>query len=113
MTTYYTRFRYHFITTTKHRTAFLQPSIEKFVYNAICRRVDDLGAKVIALDGVADHFHLIVAIPPAIAPADFMREIKTASTRSVRKVFPELQLFEWQRGYGGFTLNPDDMEAVI
>ncbi len=110
----YTRLRYHLVFSTKNRQPFITPDIENLVYTALRRRAEDKGASIILMNGVADHVHIIAAIPPTINVADFMREIKTASTRSVRKMVYHLRLlFEWQDGYGAFTLDPDYLQGVV
>lgn len=110
----YTRLRYHLVFSTKNRQPFITPDIENLVYTALRRRAEDKGAAILIMNGVADHIHIVVAIPPTIALADFMREIKTASTLSIRKMVPSLRLiFEWQDGYGAFTIDPENMQGVI
>lgn len=110
----YTRLRYHLVFSTKNRQPFITPDIENLVYTALRRRAEDKGAAILIMNGVADHIHIVVAIPPTIAFADFMREIKTASTLSIRKMVPSLRLiFEWQDGYGAFTIDPENMQGVI
>lgn len=110
----YTRLRYHLVFSTKNRQPFITPDIENLVYTALRRRAEDKGAAIIIMNGVADHIHIVVAIPPTIALADFMREIKTASTLSIRKMVPSLRLiFEWQDGYGAFTIDPENMQGII
>jgi putative transposase len=114
MSSSYTCLRYHLIFSTKGRQLFLRDDVELLAYKALHRRAYDIGTKIIALNGVADHVHMVAAIPPTLRVSDFVREIKTASTKSIRKLVPHLQLlFEWQLGYGAFTIDPDAMGGVI
>jgi len=114
MSSSYTRFRYHLVFSTKSRQPYITPDVELLVYKALHRRAEDVGAKIMALNGIVDHVHLVVAIPPTLRVSDFVREIKTSSTRSIRKIVPHLHLlFEWQNGYGGFTLDADNLGGVI
>ncbi len=110
----YTRLRYHLVFHTKNNQPFITSDIENLVYKTLHRRAEDVGAKIIALNGIADHVHLVVAIPPTVRVSDFIREIKTASTRSIRKMVPHLhRLFEWQHGYGAFSLDPMHLGGII
>lgn len=110
----YTRLRYHLVFHTKNNQPFITSDIENLVYKTLCRRANNVGAKIIALNGVTDHVHMVVAIPPTVCVSDFIREIKTASTRSIRKMVPHLhRLFEWQHGYGAFSLDPMHLSGII
>jgi putative transposase len=114
MSSSYTRLRYHLVFSTKGRQPYITSDVELLVYKALHRRADDVGAKIIALNGTTDHVHLVVGIPPTLRVSDFVREIKTASTRSIRKMVPHLHLlFEWQNGYGAFTLESDHLSGII
>lgn len=62
------------------------------------------------IGGVADHVHLLIGLKATHAPADIIREIKKASTSWVREA--ESDAFQWQEGYGAFTVSRRDMARV-
>jgi putative transposase len=109
----YTRLRYHIVTATKHRDMIITPELEAVIHPALQAKALDLGAKLLRIGGVEDHIHIVAAMPASIALADFVRELKTASSRAVNKVGLLEARFEWQRGYGAFTLNPSDLSTVL
>jgi hypothetical protein len=70
-----------------------------------------LGGAVNGLDGitqgaggVADHVHLLVGLKSTHCLADFMRELKKASSVWVRDEVGKKE-FVWQEGYGAFTVS--------
>jgi putative transposase len=64
-----------------------------------------LGAIVFALNGVVDHVHTVVAIPPKIAVAKFIGQIKAvASTKFNKSGVSEVSFF-WQEEYGVFSFD--------
>jgi putative transposase len=63
-----------------------------------------LGAVVFALDGVLDHVHLVVAIPPAIAVARFIGQIKAVASTKFNKS-GRAETFFWQEEYGVFSFD--------
>lgn len=75
----------------------------------ICR---DLGAQLIAGNGMEDHAHLLVRYPPDLAHAVLLREVKARSSRWIHETFAEQQSFAWQRGYGGFTVSKSNVPEV-
>jgi REP-associated tyrosine transposase len=59
------------------------------------------------IGGIADHAHLLIQIPSTIALADAVLAIKTASSQWLG------ESFEWQRGYGAFSVSSSNIAAVI
>jgi putative transposase len=64
---------------------------------------------VVAAGGTANHVHLLVLLPQTIALAAAMREIKANSSRWLRETG---RLFQWQRGYGAFSVSESRREMV-
>lgn len=58
---------------------------------------------IYALNGVEDHIHLVVAIPPRHAVAEVVKSLKGASSHYLNHSGMTGE-FRWQRGYGVFTL---------
>ena len=109
----YTRLRYHIVTGTKNREPVITPELETIIYPALQNKAMDNGGKLLQIGGVEDHIHVVAAIPPTIAVADFVREIKTGSSRAVNKSGLLDWPFHWQIGYGAFTLNPFDLKDIL
>ncbi len=109
----FVRFRFHLIFATKHRTPWIDAEVEEFLYPVLGRAAKNTGAKAYSIGGVEDHVHMVSSVPARLAFSDFVRKIKSQSTAAVRKEFSHLEEFGWQVGYGGFTLNPLDMDAIF
>jgi putative transposase len=61
--------------------------------------------------GMPDHVHLLIGQHPTKAMSDLIREVKAHSSRWVHDVLRE-QEFEWQRGYGAFSVSYSLLEPV-
>lgn len=48
------------------------------------------GVSVIAFNGEVDHIHLLIALRPQIAPSVFVNNLKTVTSRKIRKLFNEV-----------------------
>lgn len=95
---------YHIVWATKHRQPLLTPEIEPIVHNLLRTKAIGLGATVFALNGMEEHVHLVASIPPAIAVAKFIGQVKgTASTR-FNKGGHGATIY-WQDEYGAFTFD--------
>lgn len=109
----YTRLRYHIVTATKNRSPAITAEVEAVIYPALYHKAKDCGGRLLKAGGVADHIHLVAAVPPTLALADFVREVKTRASRAVNTAGFYDGTFRWQRGYGAFTLNPLNLSQVI
>lgn len=106
----YTRLRYHAITATHERRPMLTPEVEAIVYATLRRVMDDEGGRVLAVGGVEDHVHLVLALRPTHALADVMRVLKSASARAAHRAGHEA--FRWQTGYWASTVSPRHVSRV-
>ena len=60
---------------------------------------------------MADHVHLLVGLKATHCLADFMRELKKASSAWVHEEIG-MQRFAWQEGYAAFTVSPSARSEV-
>jgi REP element-mobilizing transposase RayT len=95
---------YHIIWATKNRLPLITPSIENQLYPYLVRKAAGLGAYVYAINGWNDHIHMIVAIPPKLAVAEFVKDLKGASAHEINLLHHQEDNFGWQRGYGVLSL---------
>jgi putative transposase len=96
---------YHFVWATKERLPIIEPEAEAKIYELIRGKAAGLGASVFALNGIADHVHLVAAVPPKVAVADFIGQVKgVTSARYNQGGRPETPLY-WQDEYGVFSFD--------
>ncbi len=62
--------------------------------------------------GTADHVHLAIRLSRTLTTAKLVEELKTSSSKWLKKQSPGLAKFSWQRGYGVFSVGPSDLEAL-
>ena len=103
----------HVVWATWDRLPLLSGEFERAVYRAIGAKCDELGAEVIALGGVEDHVHLLVALPATIALAEFVGKVKGASSHlATHRALPDGTFFKWQGAYGAVSVSPRDVAEV-
>ena len=69
--------------------------------------------KLLAAGGVDDHVHLLISMPSTISISKAMQLIKGGSSKWIHETFSEHRLFEWQQGYGAFSIGIGDIERTI
>lgn len=101
---YWTLF-YHVVRATKDRQPLLSAEVEIEVFHLITSKATGLGAHVFALNGMPDHVHLVVSIPPSIAISKFVGQVKAVSAvrfNQNRMLDPRLR---WQAEFAVFSLD--------
>jgi putative transposase len=113
----YCQLFYHLVWATKDRAPRLTAEVEPIVYGLLRSKAVRLGARVFALNGIEDHVHLIASIPPSLAVATLVGQIKAASSTRFNKAHADHPPFFWQQEYGAFTLDakrlPYHLEYVL
>lgn len=109
----YWRLFYHFVWGTVRREALIASSFERFLYRAIVAKASKLGGIVHAIGGTADHVHLVVSIPPRVAPARFIGEVKGNSSHFVNHVIRPGYQFAWQNEYGVVSFSEHQLEHIV
>lgn len=109
----YWNLHYHFVWGTKNRLPFIEASIEADVYRAIAAKVQDMGGFVHAIGGIEDHVHLAASIPPKIAPAKFVGDVKGNCSHFVNHVIKPGFEFYWQDEYGVLSFGEKNLSAVV
>ena len=66
-----------------------------------------------AVGGRPDHIHILTLLPVTIGLADFVRDIKSNTTKWVKNIDPTYKGFAWQEGYGAFSVSKSNTKAVI
>ena len=110
----------HAVWSTKDRFAFLtgKPLREELhrYLGGISARLD---CPTLIVGGVADHVHILLRLARRITVADWVKEMKRASTVWLIDQAPRdpmLSKFHWQSGYGIFSVSEsktDDVRAYI
>lgn len=108
----YWRLFYHVTWATLDRQPLLTSDIEPIVHRLLFDKGRELGAMMYAVNGVADHVHLVASIPPRIAVANWVKRLKGSTSRVVNLDAGE-QLLRWQPGYGVVSFGQRRLEMVI
>ncbi len=103
---------FHFIWSTKLRKSLIKESFEERLYQYMKGIVEDHEGSLIAISGMPDHVHILVQLNKLELFPALIRNLKSGSSRWVRKEIPFQELFSWQEGYGNFTVSHSFLEVV-
>ena len=96
-----------------NRQSLIKPEFKEDLYKYVSGIVRNQGQKLIAINGVADHVHLLIGLRPAMALADLVQEIKADSTNFINKNRLVRGRFSWQEGYGAFSYGHSQLDTII
>jgi putative transposase len=109
----YWKLYYHFIWGTKNRLPLIDTAFESELYGVIAAKAKDLGGFVHAIGGTEDHIHLGISIPPKLAPAKFIGDVKGNSSHYVNHVIKPDFEFYWQDEYGVLSFGEKNLSAIV
>lgn len=101
----YTQLYVHYVIAVKGRENNIALAWEDRLYNYIIAIINNKGQRLIAINGIADHIHILAGIKPTMLIADLAREIKANSSKFINENKFVKGKFYWQEGYGAFTVS--------
>ncbi len=102
----------HLVWGTWDRAPLLTEEIKRTVYRVIGAECVGLGTEIVAIGGMEDHVHLLVRVPPTLAPADLMKRAKGISTHLVNTQLLPGASFRWRGGYGAVSVSPRHLAQI-
>ena len=97
----------------KGRQSLINPSWEEELYKYITGIITNKEQKLIAINGIPDHIHLLIGMKPSCRLSDLVREIKKSSNAFIKEKGFTNYRFEWQEGYGAFSYSHSALGDVI
>jgi len=102
----------HLTFSTKNRSPFIDTAISKELYSYIGGICVKLECNPVIIGGHKDHIHILCLLSRKIALMKLIEEIKSHSSKWVKMKGVKYNSFYWQRGYGGFSVNPAEIQIV-
>jgi REP element-mobilizing transposase RayT len=72
----YTQVYIHLVFAVAGRQSLIHSRFKDFLYKYITGIVQQRGHKLIAINGMPDHIHLLVGMRPDVAISDLVRDVK-------------------------------------
>jgi len=88
----------HMVFSTKNREPFITPVIEPELHPYMAKIFRALKSPSLAIDGTADHVHILFSLGRVIRVADMVEEVKTESSKWIKTKGPQFRNFHWQAG---------------
>jgi putative transposase len=82
---------YHLVLVTKYRRRVLSPDMMHRAATVAGTIAQAWGGETHETNGEPDHLHVLVSLPPQVAPSAFVNNLKTVVSRRLRAEFPGLR----------------------
>jgi len=109
----YSQIYIHIIFAVKGRTCIILPERKDELYKYISGIVSNHQQKLIAINGMGDHIHILSDLKPKVTLSAFVRDIKANSSRFINEKKWIKGNFDWQHGFGAFSVSQSQLSVVI
>jgi len=108
----YTKLTYHIVFSTKYRQRIITEEIRSRLYEYLGSTIRNFKGSLLEIGGIEDHLHLLTHLPAAKSIADSVRDIKANVSKWANELPVIEARFEWQKGYGAFTVSHSQIDPV-
>ncbi len=95
----------HFVWGTANREPLIRKSWRDRLHAYLGGVLANKKAKLLAAGGIEDHMHALVSLPATISLAQAANAMKANTSRWIHENIPQCKGFEWQAGYGAFSVS--------
>ncbi|HYX30067.1 MAG TPA: IS200/IS605 family transposase [Pyrinomonadaceae bacterium] len=89
---------------TKERRRIITPELQSRLYPYLGGIARENKMKALSIGGVEDHVHALLSITSTLSISKSIQLLKGNSSKWIHETFPKLRSFEWQEGYGAFSV---------
>jgi REP element-mobilizing transposase RayT len=109
----FTQIHIQFIFAVQNRISQIASAWKNDLYKYITTVVQNNDHKVLAINGIPDHVHLLIGMRPTESISHLMQEVKSDSSIWVNNKNFTMGKFQWQEGYGAFSYSKSHLPDVI
>jgi len=109
----YTQIYIHVVFAVQGRQGLIRPEHKDELQKYMTGIVSGQGQKLIAINNMPDHFHVLLGLKPTMALSDLVGDIKSGASGFINKRRWANGRFEWQEGFGAFSYSHSQLSAVI
>ena len=108
----YTQIYIHIVFAVKGRQPLIPKEHKVELHRYITGIVTNKKQKVIEINSMSDHIHILVGIAPEAALTDLVRDIKANSSKFINRKRWIVSRFEWQKEFSAFSYSHSQLGAI-
>ncbi len=109
----YSQIYIHVVFAAQGRVNIIPKERKEELHLYITGIVTNQGQKLIAINSMPDHVHILIGLKPDMALSDLVGKIKAGSTNHINRERWVAGKFSWQEGFGAFSYAHSQLDDVI
>ena len=100
----------HCVWATRERCPLIKPDLQQRLWPYLGGIARANKMKALVVGGAQDHVHALLSIPSTLSVAKAVQLLKGNSSKWIHETFKGNESFEWQEGYGAFSIGISGIE---
>jgi len=109
----YSQIHIQFVYAVKFRESIIGKDWKDELYKYTTGIIQKNNHKLIAINGMFDHIHILIGMRPTQSISDLIQDVKGCSSKWINKKGVLKGKFEWQEGYGAFSYGKSQVNDVV
>jgi len=109
----YTQLYFHVVFAVRGRKNHVSNEWKNELYKYITGVITNKNQKLMIINGMPNHIHLLIGTKPNCNLSDLVRDIKANSSKWINEKKYIKGKFKWQTDFGAFTVSQSGVQNVI
>lgn len=109
----YTQIHIHVIFSVQNRECIIGKNWKDELYKYIAGIIRNNNHKLLVINGMPDHLHILIGLRPSQSISDLLQDIKGSSSKWINEKKFVKGRFSWQEGFGAFSYSRSQLPPVI
>jgi len=109
----YTQIHIQTVFAVQDRQCLIKNQWKYELYKYITGIIQNHGHKVLHINGMPDHIHILFGMRPTQSLSDLMKQVKQDSSKWINNKKFVNGKFAWQAGFGAFSYSKSEVPKVI
>jgi putative transposase len=109
----YTQIYIQIVIVVKGRHCLIPDVKKEILYKYITGIIQNKKHKLISINGISNHIHILIGLNPSESLSDLVKELKRCSTNFINEQKWLRVKFSWQEGFGAFSYSRSQLGRVI
>jgi putative transposase len=108
----YTQIHIHLVFAVKYRQGLIDKSWKDELYKYMTGILTNKKHKLLNINGMPDHIHILFGMRPNEALSDIVRDLKSDSSTWIKTKGFVQGRFQWQEGFGAFAYGRTELDKI-
>jgi len=108
----YTQIHIQVVFTVQNRESIIYDKWKDELYKYICGIIQNNHHKLLSINGMPDHIHILFGLHPTQSLSELVQDIKGSSSKWINERKFVKGRFSWQEGYGAFSYSKSEIPKI-